>query len=86
MVTWPLAKALEFQNWISSDPKVDLIIVEGPVEFGLGLANRFRSKLVVFVLSTFMVELLENFGVPMEVHSATWSILGILELQTVFGW
>jgi len=69
IVSQALFSSEEFQEWISSDPEVDLIIVDSFVEFGLRLANRFRSKLVIFATSTFMAELLENSGVPEEVMS-----------------
>jgi len=59
----------EFQNWINSNPKLDLIIVDSLAEFGLVLANKFRSKVIVFSVTTFPMELLENLGVPEQVMS-----------------
>jgi len=59
----------EFQGWINSGPKVDLIIVDTFVDFGLILANRFGSKLILFAVTTFMTESLESSGVPEQVMS-----------------
>lgn len=57
----------EFQQWLNSRPKFDLVIMDGLFnECGYGIAHVHGAKTMIFSISTILPWVIESYGTPDE--------------------